>query len=142
MPWNRVGGWLIAIGVLHNLVGLMVGGPVLLEIMADGWVAAVPDDAPMRMALFWFLWFGWLAILLGASWLQIERRGLVVPAWQGLAMIVIGLLGALAMPISGFWLVLPVGAVVMARSWRANRARSPATADRRSDGTPAPSART
>ena len=68
---------------------------------------------------FGFLWFGWLAMLLGGSWLQVERRGLVIPNWQGVALFAVGLLGALAMPASGFWLVLPVGGVVIWRAWRA-----------------------
>ena len=83
--------------------------------MADGWVDAVPDDAPLRMAIFWFLWFGGSLFLVGAAWRQLELTGGRIPGWHGAGLGLVALLGALAMPVSGFWLALPLAAIVM---WR------------------------
>ena len=114
---------LLAIGVVHNVVGVLVGWPWLLEILADGYVAAVPDDAPWRMAIFWFLWFGWALMLVGAAWARIERSGDTIPGWQGTGLALLVLAGGLAMPISGFWLGLPVAGLVW---WRSARPAAPA----------------
>lgn len=110
------GAMVVGIGVLHNVVGLLVGWPHLEAILGDGYVAAVPDDAPWRMAIFWFLWFGWMLMILGASWHWAERRGLVLPRWLGALFVGMGVAGGVAMPASGFWLVLPVGWLVWHRA--------------------------
>lgn len=110
------GGLVLAIGTIHNVIGIALTRPHLREILADGYVNAVPDDAPWRLAAFWFLWFGWGLMLLGASWHHMERRGVAVPRWAGAVLFAIGLAGGLAMPASGFWLVLPVCALVFRRA--------------------------
>jgi len=111
-----VGSVVVGIGVLHNVVGVLATWPHLVELVQEGWFGTVPDDAPWRMATFWFLWFGWMLMLLGGSWHVAERRGMVIPGWLGVAFVVMGMVGAAAMPVSGFWTVLPVGAMIWWRS--------------------------
>jgi hypothetical protein len=107
---------LVAIGVLHNVVGLLLGQEQVLAILAGGYVGAV-EGAFDRMAIFWFLWFGWMLMLLGGAVRAIEPRP--VPRWlaAGIALMVLG--GGLAMPASGFWLgLIPVAGMLMTRGER------------------------
>ena len=70
---------LIAIGVLHNTVGVAMGSAPLRRMLAAGWVGT-PDAAFDQMAIFWFLWFGWMLMLLGAAIRTLESRGEVPTA--------------------------------------------------------------
>ena len=109
----------MAIGVLHQLVGFAVGlglvaapdgtyAAPLLDLLRAGLVGQAEADL-LRMAMVWFLLFGFLLIFTGAA-LRTARptRGLAV----GLASLC-GL-GVLLMPASGFWL----GFVPAAQLWR------------------------
>jgi len=121
----------LGIGTVHNLLGIAAGLAIpgltppglggrrlLVEIFSQGLFGAVEPD-PMRMVLFWFLFFGLLAMTLGWFLHRMERAGHAIPrslAWQLGAL---ALAGGLLIPASGFWLVLPV-------AWRIWR-RAPRT---------------
>lgn len=107
------GALVAGIGMVHNLLGFVLGAAPLLEILSAGGFNAVTDDRPWRLAIFWFLWFGWALMLLGGTWHWAERSGLTLPRWGGAALIALGLGGAFFMPVSGFWLVVPVGVWVL-----------------------------
>jgi hypothetical protein len=94
---------LVGIGVVHNAIGLLLGREPIAAILAGGYTGAV-DVAFDRMAIFWFLWFGWVLMLLGGAVRAIEPQ--TVPRWlvAGIAAMALG--GAAAMPLSGFWLAL------------------------------------
>jgi hypothetical protein len=120
------GGWLFAIGLVHQLFGLLAGLGLLAapdgtrrnlyaEIAHDGLIGAVERD-PMRSALFWFLAFGFLLLILGSALHTVERAGHPVPRALGWQLAALGLCGGLFIPASGFWLVLPV-------AWRIHRQR-------------------
>jgi hypothetical protein len=120
---------LLGIGVLHNAVGFILGmgwvkAPgldgqrVLPAIAADGLVGAI-DGHPWRVALFWFMFFGFAVLMAGALMDRIERAGQTLPRALGWHLAALALGGALFIPMSGFWLALPV-------AWRILRApRSP-----------------
>jgi hypothetical protein len=102
---------LVAIGLLHQAVGFALGAPVLGEIARDGFANAI-EPAFDRMAIFWFLWFGWLLLLLGGAVHALEGRG-GVPRWLTLGIGAMALGGGIALPASGFWLALvPVGILI------------------------------
>jgi len=116
--WSRsVGFWLLCTAALHTAVGLGVGWPWVVDIVRDGVVGAVEPE-PMRMALFWFLAFGVPVAIVGGLVWELERAGRVVPRWLGVALVALGVAGGLAIPASGFWLVVPQGLVVVARGAR------------------------
>lgn len=114
----------MAIGLLHQIVGIAIGlglGPVISGSAAapllDLWHAGVIGQAeqdPLRIAIVWFLMFGFLLILLGMVLHRLERSGGKLS--RGLAWGLGGLcaLGVLVMPTSGFWL----GFVPTVQIWR------------------------
>lgn len=121
----------LATGVLHELVGLVVGlglvslsgGPgrnLVLEIARDGFVGAVEVDA-QRQAFFWYFFFGLLLMSLGWLMDRLETSDRPLPAALGWQLIALALAGGLLIPASGFWLALPQGVWVL---WRAKASRS------------------
>lgn len=116
-------GW---IGILHNVVGVAMGLGVisleghegrapLVEIVSAGVVNGVEPDL-LRSLFFWFVFFGWLTILLGTLMSWVERRGERLPASLGYGLGALALSGGLMIPASGFWLVLPVAWRVVRRA--------------------------
>ncbi len=106
---------LILIGIGHTFVGIWFGQEPLSEITRSGWVNSVNPQQPERMAVFWFLFTGFVAMLLGASLRWIERQG-PIPAGIGWTLLAFGIVGGLMMPVSGFWLLLPLGWVILHRA--------------------------
>jgi hypothetical protein len=105
---------LLAIALLHQLVGLVIGfgfdpsvggpGPAPLVAMAgDGWIGSVGAD-PWRAAITWFLLWGFLLALVGLLAHQTERAGGRLPASFGAAFGALCVVGIVLMPMSGFWL--------------------------------------
>jgi hypothetical protein len=120
---------MLATGVLHELVGLLVGLGIVspsgglgrnlvLEIARDGFVGAVEVDA-QRQAFFWYFFFGLLLMSLGWLMDHLETPERPLPAALGWQLIALALAGGLLIPASGFWLALPQGVWVL---WRARAA--------------------
>jgi Family of unknown function (DUF6463) len=112
------GTWVIGIGVLHEVFGLLAGAGVITRpgeapqnllgaIGRDGIVNAVEADIT-RVAFFWFFFFGLLLLMLGGLMQAIEKKGQALPRSIGWQLGALGLGGGLLIPASGFWLVLPV----------------------------------
>ena len=113
---------LAAIGVLHNTIGAAVG----LAYMADPLGDVVPhfrdiwrfgvESTAMRMAIFWFMAFGFVLMLLGWVLHQLERQQIELPAVAGYGLLALALGGGVLLPLSGFWLALIPGVLIL---WRA-----------------------
>jgi len=112
-----VGELLMATGVLHTLVGLRAFRAPLAAISRDGVVGAVAR-APERRLAVWFLLFGLSTMQLGGLTRWAHRRTGTLPAFHGRALLGISGLGALLMPRSGFWLVLPQAALALVAARR------------------------
>jgi hypothetical protein len=95
----------MAIGVLHTVVGLAIFRATLKELLAEGLVNTVHGQ-PMRELAFWFLFFGFLGILLGALVDWCEARGQRLPAFLGLGLLALAAVCVTLMPVSGGWLLL------------------------------------
>jgi hypothetical protein len=113
------GAVVIGIGILHTVVGLALGAAPLGDILRHGYVGAV-DGHFDRMAIAWFLLFGFVLMLAGDAIRVVEQSMRAVPPRLAYGLGAIALVGAVAMPVSGFWLALvPVGMLlVRARSVR------------------------
>lgn len=92
---------LILIGIIHNLFALVFALPYLKEIAQAGFFNAV-DPFPYRMAVVWYLFFGFLFIILGQLALDLDY----IPSSVAWSLLVLGLVGVILMPASGFWLIL------------------------------------
>jgi len=111
-----VGLWIVGVGVVHTGYGLVFQSWVFRELFDDGLFNTV-NGQPEREFAFWFMFFGFLAIVLGFVIDWIERQCLRLPRYLGWSLL--GLTGVLVfiMPISGGWLLAPpaIGAIVNSR---------------------------
>lgn len=104
---------LIAIALLHQVVGLVFYQTALAEILNAGIFNSINPPYWDRDAAFWFLMFGGLFLLLGMllQWV-IEKTG-EIPSFLGWGILLISLIGVFLMPASGFWLVIPVALLML-----------------------------
>jgi len=124
---------LVCTGILHQIVGFVAGLAVTVdgvernlfsEMVERGVVDAIGADFA-RMSWFWFLFTGFALLILGDLARRMENRGAILPASLGWQLLALGVAGAVLIPASGFWLLIPQGAWIMLRAHRL------ATADRR-----------
>lgn len=117
---RRSGYVLMAIAVLHEVVGLFFYGSTLVEIFQAGFFNTINPPYWQRDAAFWFLQFGVLLFLMGwvAQW-ALRTVG-YIPAFVSGGVLLVSVIGVLMMPASGFWLAIPV-ALVMLRGATANQ---------------------
>ena len=109
---------LIAIGVLHCSVGVWFGWPEGVAILANGVVDAVEPE-PERMYWFWFMVTGILTIVLGQLTRWVEGRpDSRLPRFLGWEVLALGLAATAAIPVSGGWLVIAAGVVMILRAGR------------------------
>ena len=106
--WKISGWYLFAIGVIHTLVGLFLFPDILRDIWSSGLIGSVRDQLDRNVAFFFF-YFGFLLSYIGLQWQEQLRRYKEprsrLTAW---GITVITITGAIIMPISGFWLVMPL----------------------------------
>lgn len=93
---------LIATGIIHNTLGVILGSSSLAAIARSGFFHSV-DPHFDRMAIFWFLFAGFGMMM----WGQLILSMRAVPRSFAYSLLALCCVGALMMPISGFWLVIP-----------------------------------
>jgi hypothetical protein len=106
------GNLLIATGILHNVIGFVMGWGVLTEIVRSGFINSINNEMD-RNAIFWFLFGGFAMILLGKLMQNCLDAGWILPKWLGVTLLALSLIGCMMMPVSGFWLVLPQALLIM-----------------------------
>ena len=111
---RQVGLLLMLTGLLHTVVGLIIYMKQLQPIVAGGLWSTVGEGQWDRGTAFWFMMFGFLLILLGytADWLM-KKKEIALPAAFGWTLFAVCLIGAVVMPVSGFWLGLPQAWILM-----------------------------
>lgn len=121
---GRSGLLLIGIGVLHTVFGVFQGSRIFSQLAQ----ATFPTEAGRQLVIglarqyvFWFLFGGFMMLLLGHFLMWSERRGRRVPSFVGWELIALSLIGIALMPASGFWLVLALGAYIIVVSRRARQ---------------------
>ena len=122
------GAILMAIAVLHQVVGIVMGlgldpnipftgQPPLAAMFHDGVVNSVGLD-PWRQAITWFLLWGLVFGLLGFTTHQAERRGVRPTRSFALLLAALCIVGIVLMPVSGFWMGLVPAALAYHRAER------------------------
>ena len=102
-PW--IGRSIVAIGLLHTVFGLVVFSPVWAALVREGLLNTV-DRQPLRAAAYWFLFFGFGFLLLGALINWCEAQAVRLPSFLGWGMLAMTLVGVAVTPINGMWLAL------------------------------------
>lgn len=111
--WKYSGILLLLTGVLHNVVGFILGWDILLKIARDGFINAVDPDFD-RNFIFWFLFSGLSLMIMGhlAHWI-IKKRKAPLPSFLGWYLLALAFIGGIMMPVSGFWLFIPQGFIII-----------------------------
>lgn len=118
----KAGSLVSGIAAVHCAVGVMLAPAPLRDIVESGVIGAV-DPHLDRIAIFWFMFFGVLMLLLGEV-LRLWERTSDLPASVGYGFGALSLAGAIAMPVSGFWLGLVPAALIVVRSRRHARSNA------------------
>ena len=115
-PRRWIGRWLLGVGILHTLLGFGTYIFSVVEILRAGlWntVASVQG----RPEAVWFIAAGLQLILLGAlaNWIEARGPGEPLPRFLGWTLLGFAILGAVLIPISGFWLLVPPAVGILLR---------------------------
>jgi len=107
-----IGKTIMAIGVLHTLVGIFAFRARLGDLAREGLVNTI-GRSEERQFTFWFLICGIVLTILGAAVNWVERTGLPFPRFLGWAVFLVASTVVVVMPVSGAWLLLvpAVGAI-------------------------------
>lgn len=101
---------LIAISIIHILVGVWVFAAPLADIAREGVFNTVAPNpfAPYfeREDAFWFMMFSPLLLTLGQLCCWAQARKIALPAFLGWNLLAISTVGVVLEPISGFWLLM------------------------------------
>jgi len=110
---NRLGIILMAIAVLHELVGLFFYSDALQDIFRAGFFNTINPPYWERDAAFWFLMFGIALFLMGwvTQWM-IEQTG-TVPKFFSFGLLTMCIIGVMMMPASGLWLAIPIAFMML-----------------------------
>lgn len=111
------GYWLIATSILHVFVGLVVFTEPLLEIARNGWFNAVAPDPfnPYfdREDAFWYMVATPFIFTIGQLCFWAQARQITLPAFLGWTLLVTATVGCFMEPISGFWLLMLPGFLIL-----------------------------
>jgi hypothetical protein len=112
---RKSGHLLMAIGVLDLLYVLVFHFRQFVFIAQDGFFDAVelgPAHLDREVA-FWHLTFGITVLILGGLVRWTQARTGTLPAFLGWSLLVLGSLGAVLVPVSGFWAVPPLAVLML-----------------------------
>ncbi|MFP2931161.1 DUF6463 family protein [Pyxidicoccus sp. 3LG] len=116
---------LMLTGALHQVVGLVLFREPLLEMARAGVFDSVGEDTSARAAAFWFLAAGLGMLLAGGLSHWVEREvGRPPPAGFGWGLLGLGVFFVVPMPVTGGWVMFPLGLLALFRA-RAPRAALP-----------------
>jgi hypothetical protein len=114
------GQFLIATGIGHAAVGLLLFRQPIADILREGLINTVRGQFD-REAAFWFLLFSPVCVALGQLVTRAVADGDASTLRSlGATLLAIGVVGIALMPVSGFWIVVAI-AVLMLRAGRSTR---------------------
>ncbi len=100
---------MLLIGLLHVTTGFIRFNTEFGRMLAAGLVDTARQPLGQRLA-FWFTFAGLLMGLIGylMDWI-VRRQGMRLPGAFGYGLTGLCIIGLVLIPLSGFWLVLPLG---------------------------------
>ena len=111
--WQLSGILLLATGILHTIVAIMLGGEYLLAIIQKGLWNGIDGNIGHGFAV-WFLVCGILCMFLGLMvHAYIKRVGESAPLWLGYGLLIMSVAGCIVDPVSGFWLFIPQALIII-----------------------------
>lgn len=111
--WKYSGWYLVAVGVIHNAVGLLLGQDILINIIKDGLINTIHMEYD-RNFLFWFLMIGFFWIGIGIHWQSILRTyERPLPSFLGWGVLIFALMGVMLSPLSGIWFFFPLAWMIL-----------------------------
>ena len=111
--WKYSGIFLIATGILHTIVAIIVGREAFVEIIRNGVINVTLRDFTHELAV-WFLICGFFIILLGqVLHYYVKREQKPAPLSFGYSMLILTIFGCIVEPGSGFWLFLPQALIII-----------------------------
>lgn len=125
------GHYLFYTGVIHNIIGLVLGWASLVAMHQDGWLFGTMVDQQIafdREAITWFLISGCFWMMFGSMLQKALNEGFTPPLSLGVSFILIGVVVAVIMPISGAYLFIIQGVILLLGSREKNRIAQPKTA--------------
>jgi hypothetical protein len=99
MKW--ISYWMMIIAIIHTGLAIVLFGSAYMMFLRKGVWNTVSTDGD-RLAL-WFLVAGAMMFLMGYLFSQMHS----IPKLAGVLLGLIGLVGGLLLPPSGFWLLIP-----------------------------------
>lgn len=125
----RASGYLlIAISILHVGVGIWSYAEPITGIWQDGFFNVV-DPYVDRQAAFWFMMAAPLFFAVGQLCCWAQAQNITLPASLGWNLLAVSTVGAVLMPISGFWLLMLPAFLILVASRQAST-RSAATTEK------------
>lgn len=113
MNWTKYSGYLLcATGVIHNIIGIMLGWSSLQAMHDSGWWASTVVDGQYmfdRAAIVWFLTLGSFWIVLGLALQSALDQGVTISPLIGWSIVLIAAAIIVVEPQSGAYLVLLQG---------------------------------
>jgi len=104
--------YLLFMAALHTLVGLVLDFEPLVAMLTGG-VGTIDQPYDDRIAALWFMFSGALMfVIAGFAFWSVTRVG-ALPRFLGFTFLALGIAGGLIMPLSGFWLYIPLALVLI-----------------------------
>ena len=108
---------LIGIGVLHTVFGAFQGYSLLSQISRTTFSTETGRQLVTALGkefIFWFLFGGFVMLILGHLLAWIEKRlNHPLPSFVGWELLVLSVIGLVILPVSGFWLVLALAIYIL-----------------------------
>jgi hypothetical protein len=109
-----IGRWLMGVAILHSAIAIAVYHKIILSVWEAGVFNTVVGN-PVIGAVVWSLLFGCVAFIGGLAVNALESASIPVPKTVGACLLALAIIGVVLVPVSGFWLLLPVAFTVLTR---------------------------
>lgn len=109
-----IGRWLMGTAFIHTVVASAQYWDVIGSVFDRGVFNTVVGD-PVIGAVVWSLLFGCVAMIGGFAVNALEQAQVALPKTLGVCLLVLGIAGAVLVPVSGFWLLFPAAITILTR---------------------------